>query len=227
VGLESLMAQYRRTLETIKRLNRRYPAQVLEEFIYMPLVKPEELHQQDRMTLWAQQLQQNLKNKMVDGTFYTVDIKEDEPQNLFIPRINLRTHGIEHHYLLTKEFLSSSEYQIISQLGEKLQGLLGDSAYLQRGERKQSVKNFKEVYDWLMGEGKRGLSIQRYKGLGEMNPDQLWETTMDPTSRRMLRVTIEDAVSADQIFTTLMGDQVEPRRQFIETNALSAENIDI
>lgn len=227
MGLENLMAQYRRTLETIKRLSRRYPAQVLEEFIYMPLIKPEQLHQLDTMTEWAQQLQKNLESSVVDGTFYTVDIKEDDQQNIFIPRINLRTHGIEHHYLLNKEFFASSEYQTISQLGEKLQGLLGDSAYLQRGERKQSVKTFKEVYEWLMGEGKRGLTIQRYKGLGEMNPDQLWETTMDPNSRRMLRVTIEDAVSADQIFTTLMGDQVEPRRQFIESNALSAENIDI
>jgi DNA gyrase subunit B len=227
IGLEQLMSQYRNTLETIKRFSRRYPEQVLEELIDMPSLGTEQLHQFDTMTQWALQLQNNLENSVVDGTFYTVDIKEDHQQNLFIPCINLRTHGIQHHYLLSKEFFNSTEYQSISQLGEKLQGLLGDSAYLQRGERKQSVKNFKEVYEWLMGEGKRGLTIQRYKGLGEMNPDQLWETTMDPNSRRMLRVTIEDAVSADQIFTTLMGDQVEPRRQFIESNALSAENIDI
>ena len=136
-------------------------------------------------------------------------------------------HGLGTTRYLPREFFETNEYRHIMGLAEKLGDLLSDGAYIQRGERQQPIASFGEAIEWLMGEARRGQSIQRYKGLGEMNPDQLWDTTVNPETRRLMQVKIEDAVKADEIFTTLMGDQVEPRREFIEKNALTVENLDV
>jgi DNA gyrase subunit B len=128
---------------------------------------------------------------------------------------------------LPREFFETNEYGHIVSLAAKLHELISAGAYVERGDKQVSIESFAAAIDWLMSEARKGQSVQRYKGLGEMNPDQLWDTTVNPETRRLMQVKIEDAVKADEIFTTLMGDQVEPRREFIERNALTVSNLDI
>jgi DNA gyrase subunit B len=136
-------------------------------------------------------------------------------------------HGISETRYMPREFFDTNEYRHIMALSAKLDELLGEGAHIARGEKTAAVANFAEAIDWLMKEARRGQSIQRYKGLGEMNPDQLWDTTVNPETRVLMQVKIDDVVKADEIFTTLMGDHVEPRREFIEKNALSVSNLDV
>jgi DNA gyrase subunit B len=136
-------------------------------------------------------------------------------------------HGAGSDHVFRQEFFASPDFALVRDMAARLHGLLSDDAHILRGDRSQTVKHFKEAMDWLMAEAGRGRDIQRYKGLGEMNPEQLWETTMNPDTRRLMLVSIEDAVAADQVFAMLMGDQVEPRREFIEQNALLVNNLDI
>ena len=142
-------------------------------------------------------------------------------------KITRMQHGNVRTSHLDQDFLRSGDYVQIKKTAQVLDQLLGPDAYVKRGEERQSVREFKEALDWLLQEVKKGIGMQRYKGLGEMNPTQLWETTMDPNSRRLLRAQIEDSIAADEIFTTLMGDAVEPRRAFIENNALGVRNLDV
>jgi DNA gyrase subunit B len=227
-GLESLVQQYRKVMATIDRLARLYPAEVLEKMIYMPSLKAEHLADQGHIQQWCDQLLARFSlDSRAGSQKYIIRAREDKERHLFLPEVEIIAHGISTHYPFNHDFFASGEYAQIVALGDNLQSLIEEGAYVQRGERKQPVSSFAEGLEWLMKESRKGYNIQRYKGLGEMNPEQLWETTMNPETRRMLRVTIHDAIAADQIFTTLMGDQVEPRRDFIETNALAVANLDV
>jgi DNA gyrase subunit B len=226
-ALEALVNQFRRVGDLIDRMSLVYPLEILNTLVYTSSLDSKLLQKCGEVEAWCSELQEKL-GKIETGTHrYQVSAKEDKERKVYLPEIEITAHGVPHYHMLGRDFFNSGEYGAIVELGNVLQGLLEDGAYVKRGEREKSVDSFKEALDWLMAESRRGINTQRYKGLGEMNPDQLWETTMDPDSRRMLVVTIEDAIAADQMFTTLMGDQVEPRRDFIETNALSVVNLDI
>ena len=144
----------------------------------------------------------------------------------FTVLVYARVHGVDVERELSGNFFRSSDYRALNRMSRELLAPLGEDAWVERGDRRKAVSDVRSAFDWLTSEARRGLTIQRYKGLGEMNPDQLWETTMDPARRRLVRIQIEDAVAADDMFSTLMGDQVEPRREFIESNALSVANLD-
>jgi DNA gyrase subunit B len=154
-------------------------------------------------------------------------VVRDEKNDGYLLKIIRKLHGNMLVTYLDQTFLHSGDYAQLKTTGALLKGLLHNGAAIKRGEQGRQINEFGEALNWLLNEVRRNINIQRYKGLGEMNPGQLWETTMDPTVRRLLRVRIEDAMSADDVFTTLMGDQVEPRRHFIESNALIARNIDV
>ncbi|CAG0123648.1 DNA gyrase subunit B [Rhodocyclaceae bacterium] len=156
-----------------------------------------------------------------------VEARFDEKTERWLLQVEKMRHGNLKKGVIDEEFLLSGDYQQIRHTSQLISGLIGKNAVMRRGEKSQAVRGFAEAMEWLLAEVERGLSKQRYKGLGEMNPEQLWETTMDPSTRRLLKVQIDDAISADEIFTTLMGDNVEPRRAFIEGNALYARNIDV
>ncbi|HDP89639.1 MAG TPA: DNA gyrase subunit B, partial [Thioalkalivibrio sp.] len=225
-ALEDLARRYNSAMTTIERLSRRYHQPALDRMVFSTSIDDAALANGEALLARFQAMAEDMTSTASGGSRYGARLEEDE---LHRPVVVLEQtlHGSITEHRFDGEFFSSAEFRLLRDLAERLDGLLDDGARVQRGERAQPVTSFREVMAWLEGEAKRGLNVQRYKGLGEMNPEQLWDTTMNPETRRLMQVQIEDAVAADEVFTTLMGDQVEPRREFIESNALAANNLDI
>ncbi len=223
---EKLVAEYNSVQKLIGRLSRHYPTPVLQGLIYQSPISVEMMKDESAVENWGKSFVEQLTAKETEAHQYSVRTQFNAERQVYEAVITVRKHGIDTDYFLNFDFVHGNEYAKIVSLNKQLNGLLEEGAYVIRGEKVQAVRTFEQAVEWLVKESRKGLEVQRYKGLGEMNADQLWETTMDPNSRRMLKVSIKDAVAADQLFTTLMGDEVEPRREFIELNALRA-NLDV
>ncbi|OGT34339.1 MAG: DNA gyrase subunit B [Gammaproteobacteria bacterium RIFCSPHIGHO2_02_FULL_39_13] len=226
-ALASLATDFYHAQHAINRLAIHYPKFILQQLKSLNLIDLAELKEEATVTTWAKTLNDALnKNTEEINAKYVVIAKQNPDTQLFYPVVIETKHGIATEIELDEDFFRCQDYLSIARWNKMISGFLENGARIVRGEFSKNISEFDQAYDWLLAQGKKGLVISRYKGLGEMNPEQLWETTMDPASRRLLKVKIEDAVQADQMFTTLMGDQVDPRREFIEKNALSASNID-
>jgi DNA gyrase subunit B len=222
--LDTLARRYMEFQAAARRAARRYDQRVLEQMLQLPELSAAEAEDPRRLGEWGRELERVLNSGDVAGRSYRVTLQPGPSHHLLIARIE---HGSTTEKHLHREFFSSSEYRRISELARSLSGLLGPGSYVRKGEASQEVASFREALHWLLDQARRGQSIQRYKGLGEMNPGQLWDTTINPATRRLVQVRIDDAHGANEIFSTLMGDQVEPRREFIERNALSVTYLDV
>ncbi len=229
VALERLAEAYLAAQRVIGRLSRRYREDFLQLLLELPPLTLDMLNDEVALNTWANQAQTRLNGEQRAGKVTFTLRVESAPEGdyRYQLRLEIREHGTLSSQTLGAAFLASKEYGQLAETARLLEGLLQADAKVVRGEKEKAVRTFGDALTWLMQEAKRGLAIQRYKGLGEMNPEQLWETTMNPETRRLLQVTVKDAMLADEVFTTLMGDAVEPRRAFIEENALTVENLDV
>jgi len=219
-ALEHVAKEYLLAEAVIERVSRLIDEDVLHALVRQPV----KLDLSDEAS--AQRAAAELA-ALVPGTGVRIEARFDQPTERWVLAATRVQHGVLRQCYIDSDFVKSGDYAQLARTAEMLHGLLAEGAHVKRGEQQHPVTEFREAMEWLLAEVQRGVSTQRYKGLGEMNPEQLWETTMDPETRRLLRTRIEDAISAEEIFSTLMGDQVEPRRNFIETNALGARNLDV
>ncbi|WP_331828517.1 DNA topoisomerase (ATP-hydrolyzing) subunit B [Candidatus Blochmannia sp. SNP] len=225
--LEQLIFEYYLIRKIIIRMERQFPKVLLNRLVYHSVLSEEQWYYYDSVEIWMASLVKSLRHFEEYGSSYNFIILKNHEHKYFEPILRIRTYGVDIDYVLSMDFIKSYEYRKLVSFGIRMNELfLSDNAYIEYGLYRKKVCSFDQAIEWLMQESRKGLIVQRYKGLGEMNPGQLWETTMNPKNRCMLRVTIKDAIKADHLFTTLMGDLVEPRRAFIEENALKATNID-
>jgi DNA gyrase subunit B len=233
-ALQALAKAYTTVESIVSRLSNRYGRATLRAIGRLRAVDTVIYEDLDKLAAWTEALSAALpktqggRGDNGNGGSYTAELDRGDSGGEGV-RIEIRKvqHGMSTTRYLPREFFDTSEYGHIVSLAAKLNDLIGAGAYVERGDKRMNIESFAEAIDWLMSEARKGQSVQRYKGLGEMNPGQLWDTTVNPETRRLMQVKIEDAVKADEIFTTLMGDQVEPRREFIERNALTVSNLDV
>ena len=226
-ALDTLARRWMEVSAIIRRSSRRYDQRILEQLLYMPEVTLGDHDRLEWLTEWGKALETQLNAHDDASRRYRVRVvagTEGGPPRMYVARAE---HGSTTEKHIHREFFESAEYRRIADLGKTLIGLLQPGAYVAKGEQRREISSFRHAVDWLLEQARKGQMIQRYKGLGEMNPDQLWDTTINPATRRLVQVRIEDAQAANDIFATLMGDQVEPRRAFIEKNALSVANLDV
>jgi DNA gyrase subunit B len=227
---ESLVALARDCMEVsaiIARWGRRYDENILRALMWLPSIGPREFNDAKRMREWSAALNDRLRALNGSGPRYDVHYTPPGDGVEAALLVTREHHGVSISKQFPEAFFGSPEYRRIAIIGNKFKDLITPGAYVKRREQETAISSVPEAIEWLMQQAKQGQSIQRYKGLGEMNPGQLWETTVNPDTRRLMQVRIEDAVAADEIFSTLMGDHVEPRRDFIEKNALTVSNLDI
>jgi len=226
-GLERLLMLQVSADETIHRLSHRFDPNILRAMLSSPAMAAADFVDDSRREAWLTAMHAQLSSSSLGKPRYHLSVLDQTQEGGAHLRIERAQHGLTVSTVWSLSNFDSAEFRPIQEAAAELHDLLATGARIQRGGKSQSVGSFAEVHAWLFEEAKRGRTVQRFKGLGEMNPEQLWETTVNPDTRRLLRVRIEDAVAADQIFATLMGDVVEPRRDFIEENALRVSNLDI
>ncbi len=224
-GLEQLAKEYIAVTEIINRLARRYDEQFLEQLTVAEPINGGIRQKRESFERWVRDIQESI-NKNHGKAHFVFELEYENAEN-FTLSVNKRLNGINKVFVIKPAFFNSQDYQTIAKYALDTANMFNENAYIRVGEKNYPVTGFKQAFEWMMKEIKKGQHIQRYKGLGEMNPEQLWETTLDANSRRMLQVRIEDVVAADEVFTTLMGDVVEPRRDFIVKNALDVANLDV
>ncbi|NBY22679.1 MAG: DNA topoisomerase (ATP-hydrolyzing) subunit B [Gammaproteobacteria bacterium] len=225
-GLETLARDYLAVRSIVVRLGHRYDESLLNALTELPALETGMMTDPIAFKQWLDVLLARLNNIELGAQFSIEPELSDSAENFRLV-VSKRLHGVYKHFELGAGFFNSMDYRRLGGFSKQVEGLFGSDTFVASDDRRASVENFQATFDWMMSEARRGQHIQRYKGLGEMNPDQLFETTLDSNTRRLLQVKIEDAITADEIFTTLMGDQVEPRRDFIEKNALEVSNLDI
>ncbi len=221
LALETAVKDYYQINGIIERLSKKFSPALLRAIASSPVLK--NLQDSKKSTLWAQELQQKLSQGITPAQKHTVNFNDKTQEIEHV----LSVYGVDTDFdKLSQGFFDSADYKIIEKFSSAIESAITDESFVEKKGKEIKVSNFTQVIDFLMNDAKKGQSFQRYKGLGEMNPEQLWETTMDPENRILLKVKIEDAIAADEVFSTLMGDEVEPRRKFIEKNALTVDNLD-
>ncbi len=226
VPLEKLFNDYNKVMSRLPKLTQKYEKDIIINLIYFRLLSAEDRNMREKVANWTAEFIKTLPSNASEGVFFKSDVSFDSVAQKFNPVIIQHIHGIDYRYVLDENFYESLDYSLLCSMNERVSDLIEDDGFVISGTKKIFVKNFHEAYETLMKEGFSGVKIQRYKGLGEMSPEQLSETTMNPASRSLLKVNITDAMEADRLFNELMGEDVENRRAFISENA-SRATIDI